>query len=69
MAETVKIEIPVSVKDNTAAGVQSANRNMSAFERSMKKTEQQLNKLDKAHRIRVDGQRKGTAKAVPFMLL
>lgn len=62
MAETVKIEIPVSVKDNTAAGVQSANRNMSAFERSMKKTEQQLNKLDKAHRIRVDADDQASGK-------
>ena len=54
MAETVRIEIPVSVKDNTSAGVQSATRNMSNFERSMKRTEQQLNRLDRAHHVRVD---------------
>lgn len=54
MAETVKIEIPVSVKDNTSAGIQSASRNMSGFEKSMKRTEQQLNRMDKAHHINVD---------------
>ena len=54
MAETVRIEIPVSVQDNTSAGVQSATRNMSNFERSMKRTEQQLNRLDRAHHVRVD---------------
>ncbi|MDO4305983.1 MAG: phage tail tape measure protein [Eubacteriales bacterium] len=62
MAETVKIEIPVSVKDNTAAGVQSASRNMSAFEKSMKKTEQQLNRLDKAHHVRVDANDQASGK-------
>lgn len=54
MAETVRIEIPVSVQDNTSAGVQSATRNMSNFERSMKRTEQQLNRMDRAHHVRVD---------------
>ncbi len=54
LAETVRIEIPVSVQDNTSAGVQSATRNMSNFERSMKRTEQQLNRMDRAHHVRVD---------------
>ena len=39
MAETVRIEIPVSVKDNTSAGVQSATRNMSNFERSIRNSD------------------------------
>ena len=54
MAETVRIEIPVSVKDNTSSGVQSATQNLSGFEKSMKRTEQQLNRIDRAHHIRVD---------------
>lgn len=54
MAETVRIEIPVSVQDNTSAGLQSATRNMSNFERSMKRTEQQLNRMDRVHHVRVD---------------
>lgn len=54
MAETVKIEIPVSVKDNTSAGVQSAQRTMSAFERTMQRTEQQMNRMDRAHHVRID---------------
>lgn len=60
MAETVRIEIPVSVKDDTAAGVQSANRNLSNFERSMKRTEQQLNRMDKAHHVRIDADDQAT---------
>ena len=54
LAETVRIEIPVSVKDNTSSGVQSATQNLSGFEKSMKRTEQQLNRIDRAHHIRVD---------------
>ena len=54
MAETVTIEIPVSVKDNTSAGLQSAQKTLSGFEKAAQKTEQQLNKLDKAHHISID---------------
>lgn len=62
MAETVTIEIPVSVKDNTSSGLQSAQKNLSAFERAAKKTEQQLNKLDKAHHVRIDANDTATDK-------
>ena len=70
MAETVRIEIPVSVQDNTSAGVQSATRNMSNFERSMKRTEQQLNRLDRAHHVRVDAddQASGTINRLSIRL-
>ncbi|MCD8011653.1 MAG: phage tail tape measure protein [Lachnospiraceae bacterium] len=54
MAETVTIEIPVSVKDNTSAGVQSAQKTLTAFEKSMQRTQQQLNRMDTAHTIDVD---------------
>ena len=53
MAETVTIEIPVSVRDNTSAGLQSAQRNLTGFERTVQRTEQQLNRLDKAHNVRI----------------
>ena len=53
LAETVRLRSG-ELQDNTSAGVQSATRNMSNFERSMKRTEQQLNRLDRAHHVRVD---------------
>lgn len=53
LAETVTIEIPVSVRDNTSAGLQSAQRNLTGFERTVQRTEQQLNRLDKAHNVRI----------------
>ena len=62
MAETVTIEIPVSVKDNTSSGLQSAQKNLSGFEKAAQKTEQQLNKLDKAHHIRIDANDTATDK-------
>ena len=62
MAETVTIEIPINVKDNTSSGLQSAQKNLSGFERAAWKTEQQLNKLDKAHRIRIDANDMATDK-------
>lgn len=62
MAETVTIEIPVSVKDNTSAGLQSAQKNLSGFEKAAQKTEQQLNKLDKAHNVRIDANDTATDK-------
>lgn len=54
MAETVTIEIPVSVKDNTGAGLQSAQRNLSGFEKVLRKIDQQLSKLDKTHTVRIN---------------
>ena len=54
MAQTVVIEIPVSVKDNTASGIQSAQNRLSGFERALKRIEQQLSRVGKSHNMKID---------------
>lgn len=49
MAETVKVEIPIEAHDNTESGVNSAQRRLTSLERSMQKTQNQLDKLDRSH--------------------
>ena len=54
MAETVRIEIPVSVKDNTSSGVQSANQYLSEYEKSIKRNDQHMKIMDRAQHISVE---------------
>lgn len=48
MAETIKIEIPIEAVDKTEAGIQSATRNLTAFERSMTRTQNQLDRMNRS---------------------
>ena len=48
MAETIKIEIPIEAVDRTQAGIQSATRNLTAFERSMTRTQSQLDRMNRS---------------------
>ena len=51
MAETLTIEIPIEAVDRTGAGVQSATRNLTAFERAWDRTQRRLDRLERAHNI------------------
>lgn len=46
-AETFRIEIPISVKDNTDPGVSSAKSKMNAFDKQNEKTKKRLNEMNK----------------------
>ncbi len=52
--QTVKIEIPIEAKDNTAGGVSSAERRLSGLERSMQKMQRQLDRMSDKHDINID---------------
>ena len=43
--DTFRIEINIDAADNTGSGTKSASANMTAFEKSMQKTQDRLNKL------------------------
>ena len=45
MGETFRIEIPIEVEDNTEPELSKATKKLSAFEKSMKRTEEQLDKM------------------------
>lgn len=45
MGETFRIEIPITVKDGTEPGISNATKKLSSFEKSMKSTEERLNKI------------------------
>ncbi len=46
-AETFRIEIPISVEDNTDPGVSHATRKMNAFDRVNQKTQEKLNQMNR----------------------
>lgn len=54
MAETLTIEIPIEAVDCTGAGVQSATRNLTAFERAWDRTQRRLDRLERAHNIDIE---------------
>ena len=54
MAETLTIEIPIEAVDRTGAGVQSATRNLTAFERAGDRTQRRLDRLERAHNIDIE---------------
>ena len=54
MADTVRVEVDIRAKDNTAAGVSSAERRINSFERSMTRAEKQLARMEGRHNIAVD---------------
>lgn len=54
MAETLTIEIPIEAVDRTSAGVQSATRNLTAFERAWDRTQRRLDRLERAHNIDIE---------------
>lgn len=45
MGETFRIEIPITVNDNTEPGISKATKKLSSFEKSMKNTEDRLGKM------------------------
>ena len=45
MAETIRIEIPIEAKDNTSAGVKSAQRNLQGLERDLQKMQEMMDRL------------------------
>lgn len=53
MAETVRVEIPITATDRTASGVTSAQRRLTSLDRSLERTQRQLNRMD-GSRCRVD---------------
>ena len=42
MAETIRIEIPIEAKDNTGAGVRSAQQKLMGLERDMQRMQQKF---------------------------
>lgn len=46
-AETFRIEIPITVKDNTDPGVSSATRKMNGFDKQNEKTQKRLNEMNR----------------------
>lgn len=54
MAETLTIEIPIEAVDRTSAGVQSATRNLTAFEKAWGRTQRRLDRLERAHNIDIE---------------
>jgi len=54
VAETLTIEIPIEAVDRTSAGVQSATRNLTAFERAWDRTQRRLDRLERAHNIDIE---------------
>lgn len=54
MAETLTIEIPIEAVDRTGAGVQSATRNLTAFERAWDRTQRRLDRLERAYNIDIE---------------
>lgn len=54
MAETLTIEIPIEAVDRTGAGVQSATKNLTAFERAWDRTQRRLDRLERAHNIDIE---------------
>ncbi len=52
-ATTVKIEIPITATDNTGGGVGSAQRRLTSLDRTLQKTQRQLDKIGKS-RCKVD---------------
>lgn len=54
MAETVKIEIPITAKDNTAAGIKAAEQKLTAFERKYQQMETKLNRIGGSRDIEVN---------------
>lgn len=53
MAETVRIEIPISAKDETSGGVNSAKRNLSGLEKDAKKLEDTMSRLSKGANVEI----------------
>jgi gas vesicle protein len=47
MAETFRIEIPISVEDNTDPGVSQATRKINGFDRANQKTQERLNQMNR----------------------
>lgn len=45
MGETFRIEIPITVNDNTEPGISKATKKLSSFEKAMKNTEDRLGKM------------------------
>ena len=45
MGETFRIEIPITVDDNTEPGISRATKKLSSFEKAMKDTEDRLGKM------------------------
>lgn len=54
MAETLTIEIPIEAVDRTSVGVESATRNLTAFERAWDRTQRRLERLERAHNIDIE---------------
>lgn len=55
MAETIRIEIPIEAKDNTGAGVRSAQRSLMGLERDMQRMQQTMDRLfGKNHSATID---------------
>lgn len=47
MGETFRIEIPISIKDNTDPGVSQAKSKLNAFDRANQKTQDRLNQMNR----------------------
>jgi len=47
VAETFRIEIPITVKDNTDPGVSSASKKMNGFDKQNEKTQKRLNEMNR----------------------
>lgn len=54
MADTVKVEVDIQARDNTAPGVNSAEKRINALEKSMARMERQMAKIEGTTRIDIE---------------
>lgn len=54
MADRMTVTIDVVAEDKTSKGLRAAQANLTAFERSCQRTEQQLQRLDRMHEVGID---------------
>ena len=47
MAEVYRIEIPISIKDNTEPGVSQAKNKLNAFDKASQRTQERLEQMNK----------------------
>lgn len=66
MAETITIEIPVSVTDNTGSGAKSVTKNLSAIEKSFEKMKKKIRSVQSlfGHELRVGARVEDEATSV-----
>lgn len=67
MAEVYRIEIPISIKDNTEPGVSQAKNKLNAFDKASQRTQERLEQMNKTkYQIVLDAWIEHQALSVKF---